>query len=125
MEELVDFIDWTPFFRTWDLHGKYPNILTDEVVGEQAVILFNDAQKMLKQIVEENWLEAKGIYGIFPANTINDDDIELSDKNGKHLQTFLTLRQQSAKQKALQILLCLILSLQKILELQIIWALFV
>ena len=99
LEELVDFIDWTPFFRTWDLHGKYPNILTDEVVGEQAVILFNDAQKMLKQLLEENWLEAKGIYGIFPANQINDDDIELSDENGKHLQTFLTLRQQSAKTK--------------------------
>lgn len=99
LDELVDFIDWTPFFRTWDLHGKYPNILTDEVVGEQAVILFNDAQKMLKQIVDENWLEAKGIYGIFPANTVNDDDIELSDENGKHLQTFLTLRQQSAKTK--------------------------
>lgn len=99
LDELVDFIDWTPFFRTWDLHGKYPNILTDEVVGEQAVILFNDAQKMLKQIVDENWLEAKGIYGIFPANQINDDDIELSDENGKHLQTFLTLRQQSAKTK--------------------------
>lgn len=99
LDELVDYIDWTPFFRTWDLHGKYPNILTDEVVGEQAVILFNDAQKMLKQIVDEKWLEAKGIYGIFPANTINDDDIELSDENGKHLQTFLTLRQQSAKTK--------------------------
>ena len=99
LEELVDFIDWTPFFRTWDLHGKYPNILTDEVVGEQAVILFNDAQKMLKQLLEENWLEAKGIYGIFPANQINDDDIELTDENGKYLQTFLTLRQQSAKTK--------------------------
>ena len=99
LDELVDFIDWTPFFRTWDLHGKYPNILTDEVVGEQAVILFNDAQKMLKQMLEENWLEAKGIYGIFPANQINDDDIELFDENGKHLQTFLTLRQQSAKTK--------------------------
>jgi len=99
LDELVDFIDWTPFFRTWDLHGKYPNILTDEVVGEQAVILFDDAQKMLKQLLEENWLEAKGIYGIFPANQINDDDIELFDENGKHLQTFLTLRQQSAKTK--------------------------
>lgn len=99
LDELVDYIDWTPFFRTWDLHGKYPNILTDEVVGEQAVILFNDAQKMLKQLLEESWLEAKGIYGIFPANQINDDDIELSDENGKYLQTFLTLRQQSAKTK--------------------------
>lgn len=99
LDELVDYIDWTPFFRTWDLHGKYPAILTDEVVGEQATVLFSDAQKMLKQMLSENWLEAKGIYGIFPANQVNDDDIELYDESGKHLQTFLTLRQQSAKTK--------------------------
>lgn len=99
LEELVDYIDWTPFFRTWDLHGKYPDILNDEIVGEQAKVLFADAQDMLRQIIQENWLEAKGIYGIFPANQINDDDIELRDENGKYLQTFLTLRQQSAKTK--------------------------
>jgi 5-methyltetrahydrofolate--homocysteine methyltransferase len=78
LEELVPYIDWTPFFQTWDLHGKYPAILTDDVVGEQAQSLFDDAQKMLKQIVDENWFEAKGIFGIFPANTVNDDDIQLS-----------------------------------------------
>lgn len=78
LEELVSYIDWTPFFQTWDLHGKYPAILTDDVVGEQAQSLFDDAQKMLKQIVDENWFEAKGIFGIFPANTVNDDDIQLS-----------------------------------------------
>jgi len=99
LEELVDYIDWTPFFRTWDLHGKYPDILNDEIVGEQAKVLFADAQDMLRQIIQENWLEAKGIYGIFTANQINDDDIELRDENGKYLQTFLTLRQQSAKTK--------------------------
>ena len=99
VSELVDYIDWTPFFRTWDLHGKYPNILEDEVVGEQAVILFQDAQKMLQQLIAENWLEAKGIYGIFPASQINDDDIELYDENGNVLDTFLTLRQQSQKTK--------------------------
>lgn len=99
LEELVDYIDWTPFFRTWDLHGKFPDILKDEIVGEQAKVLFADAQEMLRQIIQENWLEAKGIYGIFPANQINDDDIELRDENGKYLQTFLTLRQQSAKTK--------------------------
>lgn len=99
LNELVDYIDWTPFFRTWDLHGKYPDILNDEIVGEQAKVLFTDAQEMLRQIIQENWLEAKGIYGIFPANQINDDDIELRDENGKYLQTFLTLRQQSAKTK--------------------------
>ncbi|WP_371417501.1 methionine synthase [Flavobacterium lindanitolerans] len=96
---LVDYIDWTPFFRTWDLHGKFPEILKDEIVGEQAKVLFADAQEMLRQIIQENWLEAKGVYGIFPANQINDDDIELRDENGKLLQTFLTLRQQSAKTK--------------------------
>ncbi|WP_177732103.1 methionine synthase [Flavobacterium inviolabile] len=99
VSELVDYIDWTPFFRTWDLHGKYPNILEDEVVGEQAVILFQDAQKMLQQLIAENWLEAKGIYGIFPASQVNDDDIELYDENGNVLDTFLTLRQQSQKTK--------------------------
>ncbi|WP_020212165.1 methionine synthase [Flavobacterium rivuli] len=97
--ELVEFIDWTPFFQTWDLHGKYPAILKDEVVGEQAVILFADAQKMLTQMLEEDWLEARGIYGIYPATTINDDDIELYDEDGKKKATFLTLRQQSQKTK--------------------------
>lgn len=112
--ELVDFIDWTPFFQTWDLHGKYPAILNDEVVGEQAKVLFADAQKMLKQMIDENWLEAKGIYGIFPANTVNDDDIEISPlapKGGTGTGSvappsgaggavrFLTLRQQSQKTK--------------------------
>ena len=101
LEDLVEFIDWTPFFQTWDLHGKYPAILTDDVVGEQAQSLFADAQKMLKQIVDENWFEARGIYGIFPANTVNDDDIELSiaASEGGAKATFLTLRQQSQKTK--------------------------
>ncbi|HSD13321.1 MAG TPA: methionine synthase [Flavobacterium sp.] len=99
LEELVPYIDWTPFFGSWQLFGKYPAILTDNVVGEQATILFNDAQRMLNQLLEENWLTAKGIYGIFPANQVNDDDIELYDESGKHLETFLTLRQQSQKTK--------------------------
>ncbi|WP_264520501.1 methionine synthase [Flavobacterium sp. N1994] len=93
LSELVDFIDWTPFFSSWELYGKYPAILTDEVVGEQATALFADAQKMLAQIVSEKWLTAKGILGIFPANTVNDDDIEIQGTNYK----FLTLRQQSQK----------------------------
>ncbi|QZK89431.1 methionine synthase [Flavobacterium sp. CHNK8] len=99
LETLVPYIDWTPFFRTWELFGKYPAILTDEVVGEQATSVFADAQAMLKVILQEKKLTAKGIYGIFPANQINDDDIELRDENGKQLQTFLTLRQQSQKTK--------------------------
>ncbi len=97
LSELVDFIDWTPFFASWELYGKYPAILTDEVVGEQATHLFADAQQMLKQIVDEKWLTAKGILGIFPANTINDDDIEVCPTDNRQPTTFLTLRQQSQK----------------------------
>ncbi|MBE9576121.1 methionine synthase [Flavobacterium proteolyticum] len=95
LSELVDFIDWTPFFQSWELYGKYPAILTDDIVGEQATNLFEDAQKMLSQIVSENWFTAKGILGIFPANTINHDDIELVTSSG--VEKFLTLRQQSQK----------------------------
>ncbi len=96
LSDLVDFIDWTPFFNSWQLFGKYPAILTDEIVGEQATNLFADAQKMLKQMVTEKWLTAKGVVGIFPANTINDDDIELTT-DSLEPTTFLTLRQQSQK----------------------------
>jgi 5-methyltetrahydrofolate--homocysteine methyltransferase len=99
LDVLVPYIDWTPFFRTWELFGKYPSILTDEVVGEQATSVFADAQEMLKVILAEKKLTAKGIYGIFPANQIDDDDIELRDENGKVLEKFLTLRQQSQKTK--------------------------
>ena len=97
LSELVDFIDWTPFFSSWELYGKYPAILTDAVVGEQATALFADAQKMLSQIVSEKWLTAKGILGIFPANTINDDDISLPNPSGGGAINLLTLRQQSQK----------------------------
>jgi 5-methyltetrahydrofolate--homocysteine methyltransferase len=96
LSELVDFIDWTPFFNSWELYGKYPAILSDEIVGEQATNLFEDAQKMLQQIVSEKWFITKGILGIFPANTVNDDDIELTTDN-RQPTTFLTLRQQSQK----------------------------
>ncbi len=99
LDVLLPYIDWTPFFRTWELHGKYPAILTDEVVGEQALAVFKDAQEMLDVILKEKKFKAKGIFGIFPANQINDDDIELTDENGKPLQTFLTLRQQAQKTK--------------------------
>ena len=95
LKELVDFIDWTPFFQSWELFGKYPAILTDDVVGEQATAVFADAQKMLKQLLEENWLTAKGVYGIFKANTVNDDDIQIDAADG--VEKFLSLRQQSLK----------------------------
>ena len=100
LSELVDFIDWTPFFQSWELYGKYPAILTDEIVGEQATNLFEDAQKMLFQIVTEKWFTAKGILGIFPANTINDDDIIIGSTDvacNVSSTMFLTLRQQSQK----------------------------
>jgi 5-methyltetrahydrofolate--homocysteine methyltransferase len=97
LDVLVPYIDWTPFFRTWELFGKYPAILNDEVVGEQATSVFADAQEMLKVILKEKKLQAKGIYRIFPANQINDDDIQLYDEKGNELEKFLTLRQQSQK----------------------------
>ena len=100
LEELVPFIDWSPFFRSWDLHGKYPDILTDSVVGEQAQSLFADAKEMLAQLVKEKWLTAKARFGIFPANA-NGDDIEIyADENREKVQaTWLTLRQQLKKTK--------------------------
>lgn len=95
LSELIPFIDWTPFFQSWQLFGKFPKILTDEVVGTDATNLYNDALFMLDKIVVEKWFKAKGVIGIFPANTVNDDDIELTATN--QLTTFLTLRQQSQK----------------------------
>jgi 5-methyltetrahydrofolate--homocysteine methyltransferase len=75
LEELVPYIDWTPFFSSWELAGKYPDILTDAVVGEEATKLFVEAKAMLKKIVDENWLEARAVWGIFPANQGTEDDI--------------------------------------------------
>ena len=95
LEELIPYIDWSPFFRSWDLFGKYPQILKDEVVGEQATELFSDAQKMLQKIVSEKLLTAKAIFGIFPANSNDQDDIEL--KKEEETFTFRTLRQQHKK----------------------------
>ena len=97
IETLIPYIDWTPFFQTWELFGKYPAILTDVVVGEQAQNVFDDAQQILSLILKEKKLTAKGIYGIFEANSINDDDIALRDENHQIIDTFLTLRQQSQK----------------------------
>ena len=82
LEDLLERIDWTPFFRSWELHGHFPKILTDEVVGAEASKLFADGKAMLKQIIEEKWLTAKAVIGLFPANTVNHDDIEIyTDEN--------------------------------------------
>jgi 5-methyltetrahydrofolate--homocysteine methyltransferase len=98
LEELVPYIDWTPFFQTWELHGKYPQILTDEVVGEEATRLFADAQAMLKQIVSEKWLIAKAVTGIFPAKAVGDDiEIYAAVGDQSPLYTQRSLRQQTKK----------------------------
>jgi len=108
--KLEDFIDWSPFFRSWDLHGKYPDILTDNVVGEQATELFADAQELLQKIFKKKLLKAKAIFGLFPANTVDDDDIEVTVLNNNIEGTgasqnktfkFLTLRQQLKKREGL------------------------
>ena len=96
LKELLPYIDWSPFFRSWDLHGKFPDILKDEIVGNQATELYEDAQKMLQQIVAKQQLKPKGIFGLFEANSINDDDISVM-KKGKEVAVFRTLRQQSLK----------------------------
>ncbi|QKX05291.1 methionine synthase [Aquimarina sp. TRL1] len=95
---LEPYIDWSPFFRSWDLHGKYPKILEDKVVGEQATVLFKDAQELLKRVFDEKLLSAKAIYGLFEANTINDDDIQVY-ADGAPAVIFRTLRQQLKKYK--------------------------
>jgi len=100
LKKLVPFIDWTPFFRSWELHGKYPAILTDKVVGEQATDLFSDAQELLTKILNEKQLKGKAVFGLFPANSVNDDDIEviISPLSGEMSEgqrgLFRTLRQQ-------------------------------
>ncbi len=105
---LEEFIDWTPFFRSWELHGRFPTILTDEIVGTQASDLFEDAKEMLQKIISEKLLEARAVFGIFEANTVNDDDISMEisqselvkDPNPKSQipnPIFRTLRQQSKK----------------------------
>ncbi len=98
LSELVDYIDWTPFFQTWELAGRYPKILEDEVVGTEATKLFNDAQSMLQKIVSEKWLQASGVVGIWPANAIGDDVELYSDESrSETLSVVHSLRQQTKK----------------------------
>ncbi|PHR11695.1 MAG: methionine synthase [Aequorivita sp.] len=94
---LKEYIDWTPFFRSWELHGRFPNILKDEVVGKQATELFADAKKMLDKIISEKLLEARAVFGIFEANTVNDDIIIQNSEFKIQNYFFRTLRQQSQK----------------------------
>ena len=115
LKELVPFIDWSPFFRSWDLHGKFPAILTDEVVGEQASILYKEAQEMIEEIIVKKQLKPKAIFGLFEANTINEDDIEVLlkpnrsknvissevEKSQNNKIIFRTLRQQLKKREGI------------------------
>ena len=98
LDKIAACIDWTPFFRTWELAGNYPAILQDEVVGESARSLFADAQEMLKQIIDEKWLTAKGVIGFWPAASVGDD-IKLYDDESREteLSTVHCLRQQVGK----------------------------
>ncbi len=98
LAELVDYIDWTPFFQTWELAGKFPKILEDEVVGVEAKKLYDDAQKLLKRIVGEKWLTANAVIGIWPANAEGDDIVLFTDESRKtKLETLHSLRQQTKK----------------------------
>ncbi|MFN8415894.1 MAG: methionine synthase [Cytophagaceae bacterium] len=96
---LRNYIDWTPFFQTWMLKGKYPKILKDPVIGTEAQKLFDDANIMLDTIEKENWLQANGVYGLFPANTIGDDFISVGnpEKPEEEIEQFNHLRQQGKK----------------------------
>ena len=99
LQLIKDYIDWSPFFQTWDLHGKYPAILEDSIVGESASQLFAEAKKMLSKVINEKKLQANGVIGFYPANTVNDDDIEIyADENASEpFLTYYGLRQQTQK----------------------------
>ncbi len=99
LEELAGCIDWTPFFISWELAGKFPRILEDEVVGKEATGLYQDAKAMLAQLIREKWLSARGVIGLFPANSIGHDDIEVYvDESRQGIRTELhTLRQQTRR----------------------------
>ncbi len=99
LEEIAQCIDWAPFFQTWDLAGPYPAILTDDIVGESARRVHSDGKRMLKRLIEGRWLTANGIMGIYPANTVNDDDIEIytDETRSEVLMTWRGLRMQSVR----------------------------
>ncbi|OQS36278.1 methionine synthase [Chromobacterium haemolyticum] len=98
LAEIAAYIDWTPFFQSWELAGRFPRILNDEIVGESARALYEDAQVMLKQIIAENWLGANAVIGLFPASSVNHDDIEIRDPDNRaSLMSWVGLRQQLPK----------------------------
>lgn len=99
LEQIAEVIDWTPFFHSWEMKGSYPKIFNDPERGAEAKKLFDDAQQMLKKIISEKWLKASGVIGIYPANTVGDDDIEVYSDESRNtvLTQFHTLRQQTRK----------------------------
>lgn len=101
LSEVVQFLDWTPFFQTWSLFGQFPAILDDKVVGEQARKVYEEGQAMLKKIIEGRWLTASGVVAFYPANTVNDDDIEIyrDESRSEVLLTWRNVRQQTVKRE--------------------------
>lgn len=99
LNELANYIDWGPFFQTWDLAGPYPAILNDEIVGESARRVFSDAKSMLARLIQGRWLTANGVIALLPANTVGDDDIEIytDDTRAEVLLTWHNLRQQGVR----------------------------
>src|SRR4051812_43441595 len=99
LAEIAEVIDWGPFFQTWDLAGPYPAILNDEIVGESARRVLSDGQRLLRRAIEGRWLTANGVIGLYPANTVNDDDIEIytDDTRSEVLMTWRGLRMQSVR----------------------------
>jgi 5-methyltetrahydrofolate--homocysteine methyltransferase len=99
LAEIAACIDWGPFFQTWDLAGPYPAILTDEIVGESARRVLSDGQRLLRRAIEGRWLTANGVIGLYPANTVNDDDIEIytDETRSEVLMTWRGLRMQSVR----------------------------
>jgi len=99
LAEIAQCIDWGPFFQTWDLAGPYPGILTDDIVGESARRVLSDGQRMLKRLIEGRWLTANGVIALYPANTVNDDDIEIyaDESRERVLMTWRGLRMQSVR----------------------------
>lgn len=97
LEDLTEYIDWQPFFRTWQLTGKYPDLLSDELTGEEATKLYHDALQMIEKIIAEKLLQPIAVIGLFKANSNEQDDIEIYSNDNKLIHTFRTLRQQSVK----------------------------
>ncbi|HEX2494299.1 MAG TPA: methionine synthase, partial [Steroidobacter sp.] len=99
LEDLTRYIDWMPFFNAWEFAGKFPDILTDPLVGEQASALYSEARRMLKQIIRERWLTARGVIGLFPANSVEDDDVEVyaDESRTRVIARLHFLRQQKGK----------------------------